>query len=219
MTTIDPAHQIRTVDDLRTHYGDPRGLSLAKQHGQLDDHDRLFIADAPLLMLATSDATGAVDVSPRGGPPGWVGVLDEGHLAIPDLAGNNRLDSLANIVVSPGVGLLFVIPGLDETLRVNGEAVITTDPEVLARVTVRNKTPRTAIVVAVRDAYIHCAKAFRRASAWTPDEWPDRSGRPSIACMLRDQVGQLDVEVAAVAERLEASYQSTLWRVGGIEPG
>ena len=219
MTTIDPAHQIRTLDDLRTRYRDPAGLSLAKQHSQLDDHDRSFIADAPLIMLATSDAGGSVDVSPRGGPAGWVGVLDAGHLAIPDMAGNNRLDSLANIVVSPGVGLLFVIPGLDETLRVNGDAVITTDPDVLARLSVRNKTPRTAIVVAVRDAYIHCAKAFRRASAWTPDEWPDRSGRPSIACMLRDQVGQLDVEVAAVAERLEASYQSTLWRVGGIEPG
>ncbi len=217
MTTIDSAHQVRTLDELRSHYREAAGLSLAKQHSRLDDHDRQFIADAPLLMLATSDVAGAVDVSPRGGPPGWVGVLDEGHLAIPDLAGNNRLDSLANIVVSPGVGLLFVIPGLDETLRVNGEAVVTTDPAVLARVTVRDKTPRTAIVVAVSDAYIHCAKAFRRAGAWSPDEWPDRSGRPSIACMLRDQVGQPDVEVVAVEQTLEASYRSTLWQVGGIE--
>jgi PPOX class probable FMN-dependent enzyme len=217
MTTIDPAHQIRTLDELRTHYRDAAGLSLAKQHDQLDHDDRRFIADAPLLMLATTDAAGAVDVSPRGGPPGWVGVLDAGHLAIPDLAGNNRLDSLANIVVSPGVGLLFVIPGLDETLRVNGDAVITTDPEVLARLTVHEKTPRTAIVVAVRDAYIHCAKAFRRAAAWNPDEWPDRSGRPSIACILRDQAGP-DLEVAAVEGRLESSYRSTIWQVGGIAP-
>ena len=220
MSTHEPDvdHQIRTLDELRSRYREPAGLSLAKEHDHLDAHDREFIAHASLLMLGTGDPEGRLDVSPRGGPPGWVGVLDDGRLAIPDLAGNNRLDSLANIVTHPGVGLLFVIPGLDETLRVNGDAVLTTDPDVLARLTVQGKTPRTAIVVAVAAAYIHCAKAFRRSAAWQPDEWPDRSDMPTVACMLRDQSGLGDLDVAVVEETLEKSYQATIWEVGGVAP-
>jgi uncharacterized protein len=211
-----PSHEIHTVDELRALYRQPAGLSLVKQHDHLDEHDRELIAHASLVMVATSDAEGRLDVSPRGGPPGWVGVLDDHRLAIPDMAGNNRLDTLTNVVVNPGIGLLFVIPGLDETLRVNGDAVITTDPEILAALDVRGRGPRTAIVVEVRDAYIHCAKAFRRAAAWSPDEWVDRRDMPTIGCMLRDQVGLHDVEGATIDEALETSYQATIWEPGGI---
>jgi len=214
---MSPDHDIHTVDELRALYRRPSGGAVAKELDHLDPHDRAFIAHAPLVMVATSDAEGRGDVSPRGGPPGWVRVLDDGRLVIPDLSGNNRLDTLTNVVANPGIGLLFLIPGLDETLRVNGRALVSTDPALLASADVEGRTPRTVIVVTVDSAYIHCAKAFRRSAAWRPEDWPDRSDLPSIGCMLRDQTQAEGVSADDIDRGLEANYVATLWEPGGAE--
>jgi len=216
--TPGASHQIRTLDELRERYRPPGDVALAKQLDRLDVHDRSLIALSTLVMVATGDADGHLDVSPRGGPAGWVTVLDDHHLAIPDLSGNNRLDTLSNVVATSGIALLFVVPGMDETLRVNGAAIVTTSPDVLDRLDVAGRPPRTAIVVEVHDAYIHCAKAFRRAAAWSPEEWPDRSGLASVGCMFRDQIGLTDLDGSVIDERLEAGYEATLWEPGGRAP-
>jgi PPOX class probable FMN-dependent enzyme len=208
-------HALRSVADLRSVYREPSQPALTKQIDHLDEHCRDFIRRAPFVLLATSDSSGRVDVSPRGGRPGFVRVLDDHRLAIPDLAGNNRLDSLRNVVDSPGVGLLFCVPGLDETLRVNGAATITTDPKVLEACADENLQPNVAIGVDVEEAFLHCAKALRRSSLWQPDGWPDLTAMPTAARILRDHCGLLEVEVAAVEARLAESYERTTWMVGG----
>ena len=140
--------------------------------------------------------------------------LDDNGLAIPDMAGNNRLDSMKNIVNGGAVALLFMVPGTDETLRVNGRATITTDPRVLGQCPVRDLRPRVAILVRVHSAFIHCAKALRRASLWEPDVWPDASDMATPACMLKDHIG-LEGSVEDSQRALNASYAATTWKVGG----
>jgi PPOX class probable FMN-dependent enzyme len=149
-------------------------------------------------------------VSPKGGPPGFVAVLDDHRLAIGDLPGNNRLDSMHNVVRNGHIGLLFVVPGMCESLRVNGRAWVVRDADVLDACAVRDKRPTVAIGVQVDDAYIHCAKAFRRSKLWDAGEWPDRSGLASAAEMLRDHVG-LDASVDDVDRMLEEGYAATMW--------
>ena len=206
---------IGSVDGLREIYKPPAPPSLAKQLDHLDEHCRAFIAHSPFMVVATSDADGRCDVSPKGGPPGFVAVLDDGRLAIPDLSGNNRLDSLENLVANSGIGLLFFIPGFDETLRVNGRATITTDVDVLSSCAVGSVVPRVAIGVDVEEAFIHCAKALRRSNVWAPEEWPDVSDMPSAACMLRDHVQLQAYDLEAMEKRLEKSYSETMWLAGG----
>ena len=146
---------------------------------QLEAHARTFIATSPFVLIGTKAADGTADVSPKGGPPGFVVVLDDHHLAIPDLSGNNLLDSITNVVLGSGVGLLFVIPGMEETLRVNGHACITTDADVLDACAVKDRRPKVAIGVTVVEQFMHCAKAFRRSELWEPSSWPDRSSLPT----------------------------------------
>ena len=205
---------MRTVDDLRAVYPDPGARGQAKVINALDDNCRAFLAHCPFFVLASADDDGRADASPKGGPPGFVHVLDDGHVAWADLAGNNRLDSFQNVVTNPSVGLLCVIPGLDETLRINGTATLSTDPGLCAQLAIGDKVPRVAVVVAVDEAYIHCAKAFRRGAVWRPAEWPDRSAMPTMACMLRDHTG-LNVEPEVIEATLERSYEQTLWEPGG----
>ena len=206
---------LTSPEQLREVYPLPARPSVAKEVDHLDPHCRTFIAHSTFMIMATSDAAGNLDVSPKGGPPGFVTVLDDHRLAVPDLSGNNRLDSIGNLVERPGIALLFCIPGLDETLRVNGRATITADPAVLDASEVRGIRPRVAIGVDVATAFIHCAKALRRGSVWQPDEWPDRTDMPSIACMLRDHYALPDLDVDAVERRLEQSYTNRLWLAGG----
>src|SRR5688500_3008576 len=177
---------VTSAEGLREHYRPPSDGSLRKQLDHLDVHCRAFIATAPFLVLATTAADGSVDVSPKGGPPGFVVVLDEGHLAVPDLLGNNRLDSLTNMVDSPGVALLFFIPGRDETLRVNGRGFVVLDDDVLDQCVVMGRRPKTAIGVEVHEAFLHCAKALRRSGIWQPEQWPSQDHLASAACMLTD---------------------------------
>lgn len=204
---------ITTVGQLQALYRQPHDLVLRKQIDHVDAAARSFIAASPFVVLATAHADGA-DASPRGGPPGFVAVLDEHRLAFGDLSGNNRLDSLTNLLAQPRVGLLFLVPGVDETLRVNGRAALTTNPEVLAATALDGRTPRTAVVIDVEECFIHCAKAFRRSRLWDPQAWLEAADRPSAACALRDHL-QLDVDPKMIEDDLEVAYRETLWEPGG----
>jgi uncharacterized protein len=210
---MDTETHIDSEAGLREIYRLPRQRSLDKEVPYLDEHCRDFIAHAPFVVVASTAADGRVDVSPKGGPAGFVVVLDDHRLAIPDMSGNNRLDSMRNIVSDGAVALLFMVPGTDETMRVNGRATITTDPDVLDKCPVDGMQANVAIVVEVVTAFIHCAKALRRAGLWHPGRWPDTSGMATPACMLNDHIGLGDVELSARA--LEESYAQTTWAMGG----
>ena len=177
---------IETEQALRELHAPPSDLVKKKCVARLDRHCRDFIALSPFLVLGTANAEGKADVSPRGDPPGFVKVLDDRTLLIPDRPGTNLLDSLSNIVANPEVGLLFVIPGFDETLRVNGRADVVRDPALLAPLAVDGKTPKVAIRVDVREVYLHCAKSFRRARLWDPAARVPRQTLPTLAKMVMD---------------------------------
>ena len=168
-------------EQLRDFYDAPMPQAIRKDIGHIDDLCRRLIAGAPILFVATHAESGRADVSPRGGAPGFVTVLDDHHLGIPDATGNRRLDTLENIVSSARVALIFLIPGRDTTLRVNGHAAVTAAPDVLERLTPVGKPPRTAIVVKAEEVYTHCPKAFVRSKLWDPGTWPDRGTLPTSA--------------------------------------
>jgi uncharacterized protein len=168
-------------EQLREFYDAPMEAAVRKDIGHIDELCRRLIAAAPMLFLATFSSEGHADVSPRGGQPGFVTVLDDQHIAVPDATGNRRLDTLENVVSSGRVALIFVIPGRDTTLRVNGHAVVTAEPELLGRLTPVGKPPRTAIVVKAEEVYTHCPKAFVRSKLWDPESWPDPATLPSSA--------------------------------------
>jgi len=178
--------RIESLESLRAIYGAPKGRSVAKQLDRLDRHCRSFIALSPFLVLATQGADGFGDATPRGDHPGFVAVLDDNTLVIPDRPGNNRIDSLANLVERPGIGLLFLIPGVDETLRVNGTAVIDDDETLRAAHMADGKLPATVMVVTVREAYLQCGKALMRSNLWADESRIDRSLLPTMGEMLRD---------------------------------
>jgi PPOX class probable FMN-dependent enzyme len=198
---------------LRSHYRDPKPPVLRKQQPTVDAAAEAFVAASPLVVLATTSERGT-DASPRGGRPGFVTVLDPTRLAFGDLAGNNRLDSYTNIVEDGDVGLLFFVPGIDETLRVNGRAHLTSDADVLERTSMDGVRPKVAVVVEVSECYIHCGKALRRAGMWDTDSWREPGDRPSPAAIITEHL-QLDVDPSVVEADLEASYRKTLWVEGG----
>ena len=207
------AAPITDVDDLRSHYRPLTDLVRRKEIDRVDAGARGFIERSPFVVIATAGPDG-VDASPRGGPPGFVAVLDEHRLAIGDLSGNNRLDTLANIVASPPVGLLFLVPGVDETLRVNGRATVTTDPSVLEAATIGDRRPKVAIGIDVDGCYVHCGKASRRGGLWDTTAWLAPEDRPSAACILKDHV-ELDLDPEVIERALEKDYRATLWESGG----
>jgi PPOX class probable FMN-dependent enzyme len=172
---------IERVEQLREFYEAPMERAVRKDIGRLDEMCRRLIAAAPMLFIATYSAEGQADVSPRGGKPGFVTVLDEGQLAIPDATGNRRLDTLENVVASGRAGVIFVIPGRDTTLRVNGPAHVTAEADLLERLTPVGKPPRTAIVIEAEEVYAHCPKAFVRSKLWDPASWPDPATLPTPA--------------------------------------
>ncbi|MEM7467586.1 MAG: pyridoxamine 5'-phosphate oxidase family protein [Pseudomonadota bacterium] len=201
---------------LRDHVGEPIELAVVKARPSLDKYSREFISRSPFLSLGTSDSAGKVDVSPRGDAPGFVLVIDDNTLFIPERPGNRRVDSLSNIVSNPNVGLLFMIPGFEDTLRVNGRAEVVTDQTLLEQCAVNGKAPKTGIRVAVEEAYIHCAKAFKRSKLWDPASLQDRSEMPSLAKMILDQVSPKDAppndsDVAAGDDLVEGDYKDNLY--------
>jgi PPOX class probable FMN-dependent enzyme len=178
---------IESIEQLRALYVAPKERAIRKQLTQLDVHCQRFISLSPFLVLASSDATGRADASPRGGDPGFVKVPDATTLLIPDAPGNNRLDSLENIIATGAVGLLFVIPGVDETLRVNGRAELSNAESDIDLCATDRRRPKLVIRVVVREAYLHCAKALMRARLWDPGTRIDRDLLPSIGQMINDQ--------------------------------
>jgi len=179
---------VTSKQELRAMFGEPSERAVLKCHSSLDEHSRAFIAAAPFVLLATSNAAGQCDVSPKGDAPGFVLVLDDTHLVVPDRPGNNRTDGLTNVLENPHVGMIFLVPGRGDTLRVNGRASIVRDGEILARLAAHGKLPRVALGVEVEEAYLHCPKAFIRSSLWEPSTWPEPQRLPSFAQMLWDQV-------------------------------
>jgi len=188
---------ITTEVELRALYPAPAERALRKEFDHLDRHCRRFIAFSPFVVLATADADGRQDATPGGGDPGFVQVADDHTLLLPDRPGNNRLDSLANLTQRPEVGLLFMVPGVDETLRVNGTAELRDDPDLTARFAASGRSPRIVVQITVRQAYLHCAKALMRSRLWDPDARVERTVLPTMGQMLRDQIGSGRVETQA----------------------
>jgi PPOX class probable FMN-dependent enzyme len=177
-------HVVSTIEQLRTMYRSPSNLVAHKEQPTIDAATASFIGRCPFVLVGTVGADGTADVSPRGGPSGFIRVLDETHIAIADLPGNNRLDTLENIVGNGQIGLLFVMPGQGETVRLNGTAQLTIDPAVLAGFTAELKVPKLAIVVAVAGTYVHCAKAMQRSRIWDPEAWAEFADVPDGADIL-----------------------------------
>ena len=203
---------LTTRDELRQLYGAASERASLKVMRSLDRHAQQFIALSPFVVLASANATGQMDASPRGGDPGFVKVIDNQTLLIPDAPGNNRLDTLENIIDTSQLGLLFMVPGFDETLRVNGQASLSTDPSERQLCTDARRTPALVIRVRVQAVYLHCAKAFMRAQLWNPSHYIQRHLMPSMGEMLRDQIQNTQgyaIE-AETQEDMMARYRQSL---------
>ena len=197
---------IATLEELRELYPPVLERARLKTLSKLDTHCRAFIEKSPFLTLSTQGPDGA-DVTPRGDAPGFVHILDDNTIAIPDWRGNNRLDSLTNILANPAVGLLFFIPGALETLRLNGAAHITADSEITHRWTTNNNHPATALIITVHEAFLHCGKALIRSTLWHDDY---KSKIPPYGQMLKDQI-QVDDTAEAMQASIEEAYKTKLY--------
>lgn len=202
------ASEITTPEQLRAIYEAPAERSVRKELDHIDAHCARFIALSPFAVLASANASGSCDASPKGGPPGFVRVLDDHRLLIPDATGNRRLDSLQNMLENARVGVLFLIPGMGETLRVNGRVSLSADPALLADAQTGGKPAKLALIVSVEQAYLHCAKCIIRSGLWRTETWPDADELPSAAAILSDHIGIGDVHASAAA--LAESYERRL---------
>ena len=200
---------IDTLEALRGHFGPINPLAERKVLARLDAHCRSFIALSPFLVLASADRDGRADASPRGDAPGFVRVVDDVTLLVPDRRGNNRVDSFGNILASPGVGLIFFVPGINETLRVNGAASIVTDASVLEPSAVDGKTPAAALSVTVKEVFFHCAKALIRSKLWDASKHVPREAFPTLGRVIADQTRAVSVEDAERA--IEEGYRTWLY--------
>ncbi|MFF9279078.1 MSMEG_1061 family FMN-dependent PPOX-type flavoprotein [Streptomyces griseosporeus] len=197
------ADALTSHDQLRELYPQPNPNALRKEIDHLTEETRTLVGCSSLVFIGSADAEGRADVTPRGGPPGFVSVLDERTLAIPDATGNKRLDTLQNVLQTGRVGLLFLIPGRPTTLRVNGRACVSARPELLAQLTPVGKPPVTALVVQVEQAYPHCPKSLMRGNAWQPEQWVPADAQPTSAQVTLAQLNLpgLTVEQIEEAER------------------
>lgn len=214
------ANVISSVDELAAHFPAPGRGAVNKQISELDENCRSFLAHCPFIAMGTTNPDGTGDVSPKGGTPGFVVMRSPNQVAWGELPGNNRLDGYRNLVRDPRIGVLAIIPGLDETLRINGLGYVTTDPDFLDAVTLggpqsaQQRRPKISVVVQVVEAFIHCAKAFRRSGLWHQEQWPDTASMPAIECMLLDHAGagqSADPNGLKTRAGLEENYATTLW--------
>jgi len=211
---LNPEFVIADEQSLRSLFEATHALALLKCQDTLGEHAQDFIRRSPFLCIGTQNRDGKADVSPRGDPVGFVKILDERTLAIPDRPGNNRLDTLVNIIANPSVGLMFVVPGFDDTLRVNGRATLVNDPDLLNSMSVNGRVPKLAIVIKVAEVFMHCAKAFRRSRLWSPDHFQNRAEMPSLIKIILDETtgapGDKD-EMRKMDDALEEDYKRTLY--------
>lgn len=211
---VNPEFAITDEQSLRGLFHATHPMAMVKCLSSLDKHAQAFIRRSPFVCIGTQNLDGKADVSPRGDPVGFVEILDQHTLAIPDRPGNNRLDTLVNILANPSVGLLFIIPGFDDTLRVNGQARLIKDPEILKRMSIDDRIPKLAIVVRVTEVFLHCAKAFRRSHLWDPSHFQDRNEMPSLSKIILDQTTGApsdDAEMRKLDDELEDDYRRTLY--------
>ncbi|MFE8698886.1 pyridoxamine 5'-phosphate oxidase family protein [Cytobacillus sp. FJAT-53684] len=202
---------VTSEDELRSLLGTPGKTAANKTIHHLDVHCKEFISKSPIVFISTSDTTGQCDTSPRGDEPGFIHIIDDHHFVIPERPGNKRMDSLRNIVANPHIGLLFVIPGLEETLRINGTAQIIKDADILEKMTSHGKTPLLGIAIKAEECYIHCAKAFKRSKLWQPDSWLQQSALPYPPKILADHINMPDINSETIKAALEESYSKRLY--------
>lgn len=193
---------------LRAHYGAISPMAERKVLPRLDRHARAFIGLSPLLVLASADGDGRADASPRGDAPGFVLVLDDATLLVPDRPGNNRVDSYGNVLAHPGVGLIFFVPGIDETLRVNGAARVITEAALLARTEAQGKLPRAGLLIDIHEVFFHCGKALKRSKLWDAARHVPRADFPTLGRIIGEQTG---TDVTANDTRIEESYRTRLY--------
>lgn len=201
---------VDTEEKVRAIIGDASELVRRKQIDYLDVHACAFIAKSPFLLISSTDSEGRMDISPKGDPPGFVRVLDQRTLAIPDRPGNRRVDTFKNLVQTPQVGLIFLIPGKKETLRLSGQAQIVRDPWVREPMEMNGKVPDFAIIVRVKEVFFHCAKCVIRSKLWEPDSWPDLAGLPTLAQTMVDH-GKLEKSVDEMQSIIEGDAQNRLY--------
>ena len=209
MTEILEKPPIRSPDELRQEYGPINPLAEGKVFDRLDGFCRDFIALSPFLVLASSSASGRADASPRGDAPGFVAVIDDRTLLIPDRLGNKRVDSFANLLEAPGVGLIFLVPGIAETLRVNGRAEITRDAGLLAPLEAGGKVPTVGLLVHVEETFFHCGKALIRSKLWDASRQVERSSFPTLGRIIAEQTRAITVEAAE--KTMEEGYRTRLY--------
>jgi uncharacterized protein len=212
-TEARQAHSIGDRPALRSIYRPPSDGAIAKSIDHIDDGARSFIERSPLAVIASSDGE-RNDASPRGGPAGFVQIINPNTLAFGDLVGNNRLDTYSNLMEHPALGILFLIPGVVETLRVNGRAALSTDPELLARCAISDKPPNVVVRVTVDECFLHCGAALRRAAVWDTTTWPARTERPSAGAILAAHIGD-DTPAAVIDAGLTVYYNNYIWNSGG----
>jgi len=203
----DDAHRITSLDQIRELLGEPRTAQLTKSISALDEHCRRWIAASPFLVLGSADAQGKMDLSPKGDPPGFVQVLDDTTLAVPDRPGNKRFDTFANVLENPQVALIFAVPGRGETLRVAGTAHISADPELLEALGHNGRPATLALIVSVDAVMFHCGKSMIRSKLWQPEAWPSIAELASYA----ECVGAHSITDETVAE-MEARFAT--WPLG-----
>jgi len=206
---------ITSLDELRALYKQPSRRAVDKELSQLDMHCRKFVELSRFVVVTSTDAKGGVDISPRGGEAGFVKVTSAGKLLIPDWPGNNRLDTLSNLLATRSIGLIFFVPGVDEVLRVKGEGEIRTDPALLALCNEEGRTPKLVVSVDVHTVFLHCAKALMRSKLWSADVQVERSALPSMGQMLRDHTGSkgpLETQDDMVQRYKESLYKEPIGR-------
>ena len=206
-------YRIETLREYRELRGDAHQMNYDKSVRVIDDHIRNFLALSTFLTVASVDNDGRMDVSPKGDPAGFVKIIDDTTIAIPEREGNRRADTFTNILQNPSVGLIFFVPGMDESMRINGEAWLSTDPDLLSTMTVEGHTPVLAMVVDVEEAFIHCGKALKRGRVWDPDAQIDRSTYPKMGEVMFDhgRYEKYDVTRERIADMAQDDYDNNVY--------
>lgn len=212
MTDDAGLSSIEAYDDLRDAVGEPTASIAEKEMPMLDKHARHFLSLSPILFISTAGVDGRADISPRGDPAGFVKVIDDRTILIPERPGNRRADTMSNIVENPGhsVALIFLLPGVEETLRASGRARVVDDPAALADMAVRGKVPQLGILVEIDEVFFHCAKALKRARLWDPETHIERHAFPTLAQITKDQ-READTPLEEIEARIRESYETRLY--------